>query len=181
MGRRLDPPLLALLDEAPNIVPLPSLPALVADGRGRGIVVVYAMQSFSQAVSRWGAPRAETMGNATTITMVLGGLTSANDLADLERLCGQRRARRESAHQGNRGQAGPERSRTVSWEAEPVLRADQIRTLPAGTALVLWSKLPPVLSRLALLSERPDWPEVKKEEEIARKLNDDARAEALSW
>lgn len=180
-SRRLDPPMLGLLDEAPSIAPLPSLPELLADGRGRGVVVVYAMQSFSQAVSRWGLHQAETMGNATTITMVLGGLTSPNDLADLERLCGQRRARRESAHQGNRGQAGPERSRTVSWDSEPVLRADQIRTLPGGTALVLWSKLPPVLSRLELASQRRDWPEVKKEEEAARKMNDAARTGLLAW
>ncbi len=175
-GRRLDPPLLGLLDEAPSIAPLPTLPELLADGRGRGIVVVYAMQSFSQAVTRWGAQKAETMGNATSVTAVLGGLTSPNDLSDLERVCGQRRARRESTHRGVRGQGGGDQSRTTTWESEPVLRADQIRTLPAGTALVLWSRLPPVLARLPLLSERPEWPDVKAEEAAAKRANDEARA-----
>ena len=99
-NRRLDPPLLGLLDEAPSIAPVPTLPELVADGRGRGIVIVYAMQSFSQAVTKWGAQKAETMGNATSITAVLGGLTSPSDLADLERICGQRRVRRVSTHRG---------------------------------------------------------------------------------
>jgi type IV secretory pathway TraG/TraD family ATPase VirD4 len=174
-GRRLDPPLLGLLDEAPSIAPLPTLPDLLADGRGRGIVVVYAMQSFSQAVTRWGAHRAETMGNATAITAVLGGLTSPSDLSDLERLCGQRRVRRESTHRGTRGPGGVDQSRTISWESEPVLRADQIRTLPSGTALVLWSKLPPVLARLPLLSERPEWPQIREEEAAARRANDQAR------
>ena len=177
-GRRLDPPLLGLLDEAPNIAPLPSLPELLADGRGRGIVVVYAMQSFSQAVTRWGAQKAQTMGNATSITAVLGGLTSPSDLADLERVCGQRRVRRESTHRGSRGPAAAEQSRTITWENEPVLRADQIRTLPAGTALVLWSRLPPVLVHLPLLSERRDWPQVRAEEEAARRANDEARTAA---
>jgi type IV secretion system protein VirD4 len=171
-GRRLDPPLLGLLDEAPTIAPLPSLPELLADGRGRGIVTVYAMQSFSQAVTRWGAHQAETMGNATSITAVFGGLTSPGDLADLEKLCGQRRARRESTH---RGSGAAERSRTTSWEDQAVLRADQIRTLPQGVALVLWSRLPPVLSRLPLLSERRDWPQVQREERRAREANDRAR------
>ena len=129
-GRRLDPPLLGLLDEAPGIAPLPTLPELLADGRGRGIVLVYAMQSFSQAVTRWGAQKAETMGNATTVTAVLGGLTSPADLSDLERLCGQRRARRESTHQGTG--PGRERSRTVSWENEAVLRADRDPHPPLG-------------------------------------------------
>jgi type IV secretion system protein VirD4 len=172
-ARRLDPPLLGLLDEAPSIAPLPTLPELLADGRGRGIVLVYAMQSFSQAVTRWGPQKAETMGNATTVTAVLGGLTSPADLSDLERLCGQRRARRESTHQGTG--PGRQRSRTVSWENEAVLRADQIRTLPSGTALVLWGRLPPVLARLPLLSERPDWPVVRREEATAREANDRAR------
>ena len=35
-NRRLDPPLLGLLDEAPSIAPVPSLPELLADGRGQG-------------------------------------------------------------------------------------------------------------------------------------------------
>jgi type IV secretion system protein VirD4 len=174
-ARRLDPPLLGLLDEAPSIAPLPTLPELLADGRGRGIVVVYAMQSFSQAVTRWGAQKAETMGNATSITAVLGGLMSPSDLSDLERICGQRRARRESTHHATSPAHGRDRSRTVSWENEAVLRADQIRTLPSGTALVLWGRLPPVLARLPLLSERPEWPTVRQEEASAREANDRAR------
>ncbi len=179
-GRRLDPPLLGLLDEAPSIAPLPSLPELLADGRGRGIVVVYAMQSFSQAVTRWGPHKAETMGNATSITAVLGGLTSPNDLLDLERLCGQRRVRRVSTHRGSRGPSGQDQSRTITWESEPVLRADQVRTLPPGTALVLWSRLPPTLAYLPLLSERPEWPEVRAEEDAVRRANDEARALAAA-
>ncbi|HUB71578.1 MAG TPA: TraM recognition domain-containing protein, partial [Acidimicrobiales bacterium] len=174
-SRRLDPPLLGLLDEAPNIAPLPSLPDLLADGRGRGIVLVYAMQSFSQAVTRWGAHRAETMGNATSITAVLGGLTSPGDLRDLESLCGQRRVRRVSAHRGSGGQGRREQSRTLSWDNEPVLRADQVRTLPAGFALVLWGRVPPFLSRLPLLSETRGWGSVQSEEQATRSANDRAR------
>jgi type IV secretion system protein VirD4 len=134
------------------------------------------MQSFSQAVTRWGAQKAETMGNATSITAVLGGLKSPNDLADLERICGQRRVRRESTHRGSSGSHGRDFSRTTSWENETVLRADEIRTLPAGRALVLWSRLPPVLARLPLLSESPDWPLIRAEELAARQANDRARA-----
>ncbi|HET9061094.1 MAG TPA: TraM recognition domain-containing protein [Acidimicrobiales bacterium] len=173
--RRLDPPLLGLLDEAPNIAPLPSLPELLADGRGRGIVVVYAMQSFSQAVSRWGEKKAETMGNATTITAVMGGLTSSNDLADLERLCGQKKVKQASVSRSRSGRNGGEFSRSTSWANEPVLRADQVRTLPSGTALLFWGKLPPVLAELPLLSETRDWPAVRSEESAARLANDRAR------
>jgi type IV secretory pathway TraG/TraD family ATPase VirD4 len=89
-----------LLDEAPSIAPIPTLPALLADGSGTGVVIVYGMQSFSQAVGRWGATGAETMTNATSITAVLGGLKSVRTLEDLERLCEQRRVRRQSTHRG---------------------------------------------------------------------------------
>ena len=60
---------------------------------------------------RWGAQRAQTMGNATSITAVLGGLTSPTDLADLERICGQRQVRRVSTHRGTGGRNGRDHSR----------------------------------------------------------------------
>jgi type IV secretory pathway TraG/TraD family ATPase VirD4 len=156
--RRLDPPLLGLLDEAPSIAPIPTLPALLADGRGRGIVIVYAMQSFSQAVTRWGTSPAETMANATNITVIFGGLSSAKDLADLERICGTRQTRRYTVHRG--GERGA-RTSTQSWETIPVLRAGDIRTLPAGVALVLWGRLPPILARFPLLSQDRDWKAIR--------------------
>jgi type IV secretory pathway TraG/TraD family ATPase VirD4 len=170
--RRLDPPLLGLLDEAPSIAPIPTLPALLADGRGTGVVMIYAMQSFSQAVTRWGAQQAATMANATSITAVFGGLSEAKDLADLERLCGQRRVKRHSTHQG-----GDRRGTSVSvnWEREPVLAVDDIRTLPDGVALVLWGRLPPVLASLPLLSHDRDWKAIRAEESALRAANDGAR------
>jgi type IV secretory pathway TraG/TraD family ATPase VirD4 len=171
-GRRLDPPLLGLLDEAPSIAPIPTLPALLANGRGLGIVIVYAMQSFSQAVSRWGTQQAATMGNATSITAVFGGLTEVKDLADLERLCGQRRVKRHSTHRGGEKRGT---SVSISWEREAVLPLDSIRTLPDGVALVLWGKLPPILAALPLLSEDRDWKAIRAEEAALRAANDGAR------
>ena len=117
------------------------------------------------------------MGTATTITAVFGGLTSPNDLADLERICGQRRVRRESDHRGTSGPQNRDQSRTITWESETVLRADQIRTLPAGVALVLWSRLPPFLAYSPLLSEMTAWPKIQEEEKTVREANDRARSQ----
>ena len=64
-------------------------------------------------------------------------------------------------------------------KAKPSCGPTRIRTLPAGRALVLWSRLPPVLVRMPLLSERADWPEVRAEELAARHANDKARALAV--
>jgi type IV secretion system protein VirD4 len=171
--RRLDPPLLGLLDESPSIAPIPTLPTLLADGRGSGVVIVYGMQSFSQAVGRWGPTDAETMTNATSITAVLGGLKSVRTLEDLERLCGQRRVRRQSTHRGGGDKRGT--SVSVSWEHEPVLRAAEIRTLPDGVSLMLWGKLPPVLTTVALLSDDRDWKTIRAEEAALRAAKDGAR------
>ena len=170
--RRLDPPLLGLLDEAPSIAPIPTLPALLADGRGRGIVIVYAMQSFSQAVTRWGPSQAETMANATAITAIFGGLNAPKDLADLERLCGTRSTRRTSTHRGERNH----RTATESWDREPVLRVEDLRTLPAGRSLLLWGTLPPILADQPLLSADREWKQLREGEAAWRDANDAAAA-----
>ena len=175
-GRRLDPPLLALLDEAPSICPIPSLPQRLADGRGRGIVVVYGMQSFAQARERWGRDGADAMTDATTITAVFGGLRTVDDLEDLERLCGQRRIRRHSASDSSGG-----RSVTVASELEPVMTVAEIRSLAPGVALVLWHDFHPILAYVpGLWEQRRAWRAISAEETTARSANDDARREALA-
>lgn len=47
-GARLDPPLLMALDEIGNLSPLPSLPAVMAEGGGTGITTMPVLQSLSQ-------------------------------------------------------------------------------------------------------------------------------------
>src|SRR5487761_1923855 len=172
-GRRLDPPLLALLDEAPNIVPLPSLPALGADGRGRGIVVVYAMQSFSQAIERWGQAGAATLRNATTITAVFGGLSVAQDLRELSELCGTRRVTRHSVTSDQR--RGTD-SVGATWSDEAVLSPAEIQGLREGQLLLLWGSLPPILAYEPGVWELKDAKEIAEQERTARTANDAARA-----
>jgi hypothetical protein len=176
-GRRLDPPLLALLDEAPSIAPLPGLPALVADGRGRGITVVIAMQSLSQAIERWGRTGAATMRNASTITAVFGGLTIAEDLDELSRLCGTRKVVRHSATEDT---ARDHHSIGASWADEPVLTAADIRELPPGVALLLWGSLPPILSYVPGTWEGEDAAMIASDEREVRERNDSVRALEVS-
>src|SRR5487761_2000865 len=172
-GRRLDPPLLALLDEAPNIVPLPSLPALVADGRGRGIVVVYAMQSCSQAIERWGQAGAATLRNATTITAVFGGLSVAQDLRELSELCGTHKVTRHSVTLDQR--RGTD-SVGATWSDEAVLSPAEIQGLREGQLLLLWGSLPPILAYEPGVWELKDAKEIAEQERTARTANDAARA-----
>ena len=167
--RRLDPPLLALLDEAPSICPIPSLPQRLADGRGRGIVVAYGMQSGAQGRDRWGTNGAAAMDDATTVSVILRGLRGVDDLQDLERLCGQRRIQRHSKSDSMTG-----RSVTVASELEPVVTVAEIRSLPVGVGLVLWDDFPPVLAYLPGLWEDRDWKTIAAEEAEVRSANDTA-------
>jgi type IV secretory pathway TraG/TraD family ATPase VirD4 len=74
-GNRLDPPLLLMLDEAANIAYLPSLPTMVSAGGGRGITTVNVWQSRAQARDRWGADAERAIWGASTVKIVLGGLS----------------------------------------------------------------------------------------------------------
>ncbi len=178
-ARRLDPPLLCLLDEVPSIAPLPGLPALSADGRGRGIVVVYAMQSFSQAEWRWGSEGAETLANATTVTAVLGGLKVAEDLRELSQLCGSRKVLRHTSSAADGAGGGP--SVSATWVEEPVLDESSIRCLPEGVALVIWGRLKPMLVYLPGSWEGRRGKELARAEHAVRAANDAARAAVRPW
>lgn len=171
-GRRLDPPLLALLDEAPSIVPLPGLPGLVADGRGRGITTVLAMQSFSQATERWGQTGAATIRNAVTVTAVFGGLSVAHDLEELSRLAGTRRTPRRSYSEESNGKRS---SVSTSLADEAVLSPSEIHTLSEGELLLFWGRLRPVLAYSPGTWEGDDASLIAQDEEMAKAANDAER------
>lgn len=169
--RRLDPPLLACLDEVAAIAPLPSLPNLLADGRGRGITTVIALQSFSQAEARWGREGAATIRNAASILLVFGGLSVAADLEELARLAGTRKVERSSVALDGRRRS----SETVQLVDEAVLTSAEVHALAPGTALCLWGRLPPALIHLPALFEGRDGSSFLAEERAARGANDRAR------
>lgn len=169
--RRLDPPLLACLDEAPSIAPLPNLPALLADGRGRGITTLVAMQSFSQAVQRWGRDGAATIRNAASNLLVFGGLAVAGDLEELSKLSGTRLIERRSWSRAPEGR----RSESAQLVEVPVLDPAAVHALEPSVALCCWGALPPMLTRLPAIFEGRTGRQVLAEEAAARRANDDAR------
>ena len=105
---RLDPPLTLVLDEAANVAPLPDLPTLMADGGGRGITTWAFVQSFAQLRARWGRDGADTIWGATSIKLILGGCTEADDLERLSKIIGDRRVPRRSTTTPT-GAGGPRR------------------------------------------------------------------------
>src|SRR5690606_10686282 len=90
-GGRLDPPLLLALDEVANIAPLESLPALVSEGGGRGIVTMWATQSLAQLRVRYGAEQQAAILAATTAKLIFGGISNGRDLSDISAWAGEER------------------------------------------------------------------------------------------
>ena len=151
-GQRLDPPLALVLDEAPNY-PLPSLPSLMSEGGGSGITTVAVLQSLAQARDRWGREAAQAIWDSAIVKVVLGGSASADDLADLSRLLGEREVREwsETRHGGSMA-----RSLSSSTRYRPVLEPSELRRLGFGRALLLLRSAPPVMMSLRPWTARPD-------------------------
>ena len=151
-GARLDPPLLLALDEIANLTPLPSLPALMAEGGGSGITTMAVLQSLAQARHRWGEHAADAIWDAATVKVVLGGLAQRRDLDDVTRLAGQIDEPIPTHTRGRRG----ERSSSTSLRQVPVLPLAVLRTLPFGTAVLLLRHTPPAVLTLQPWTARPD-------------------------
>lgn len=188
---RLDPAVLAALDEAPNIAPIPSLRQRVADGRGRGITVVYGLQAWASARARFGEDTAKELAAFTNNVIVLPGDKDPDFLKDMSDLCGQveRERTTKTTSGGDRGG----HSTATHMALEPVLRGDEIRGLPAGHALVLADNLPPIVTRLDGMWTWDSWSELEShvrdlraadEAERTRRAaekRNQAKAHAAAW
>ncbi|MFJ2906216.1 type IV secretory system conjugative DNA transfer family protein [Streptomyces sp. NPDC087212] len=172
---RLDPPLLAALDEAPNIAPIPSLRQRVADGRGRGITVVYGLQGWASARARFGEGTANELASFTNHVVVFGGAKDPAFLKDMSDLCGQvERVRTTRTTTG--GDHGGHSTATHT-ALEPVLRGDEIRALPDGHALLLADNLAPVVTRLDGMWTWDSWPEIESHVHDLRTANKATRSQ----
>ncbi|QCX77855.1 TraM recognition site of TraD and TraG [Streptomyces sp. YIM 121038] len=170
---RLDPALLAALDEAPNIAPIPSLRQRVADGRGRGITVIYGLQGWASARARFGEDTANELASFTNHVVVFGGAKDPVFLRDMSDLCGQveRVRTTKTTTSGDRGGE----STATHVALEPVLRSDEIKALDAGHALVLADNLPPVITRLDGMWTWDSWSEIEGHVHDLRRANEKER------
>ncbi len=149
---RLDPECTFVLDEAPNVAPIPEMPLLLSDGGGRGMPAWLFAQSFGQLRARWGRDEADTMWGSSPVKLILGGASETDDLERLSRLLGERRVRRISTSRSH----GSGWSRQTSTEKERVLSVPDIRQLDVGQALLLYRSQPPAVVDLTPWWNRKD-------------------------
>jgi type IV secretory pathway TraG/TraD family ATPase VirD4 len=136
-GLPLDPPLMLLLDEAGHVAPLPELPMLAATGAGQGIQIVSVWQDLAQVEDRYGR-RARTLVNNHTARVFLPGSADHGTLDQVSRTLGDHQVDRDSLSVDETGR----RSRTRSRHDVRLAPPDYVRTLPKGTAIVLYGRDP---------------------------------------
>jgi len=142
-GGRLDPPLLAVLDEAANVCRIADLPQLYSHLGSRGVVPLTILQSYAQGEAVWGKNGMRSLWSAATVKLLGAGLDEASFVQDVSRLVGDHDVPTDSFS------TGPGRAtRTHSSRTEPILSAAQIRALPKGTALLLTTGAKPAMLRL---------------------------------
>jgi type IV secretory pathway TraG/TraD family ATPase VirD4 len=174
-GHRLDPPLLLALDEVANIAYLPSLPTMVSAGGGRGVTTVNVLQSRAQARDRWGADAERAIWGASTVKVVLGGVSDARDLQDLSTLVGTRDERTNTLSYAPDGS----RSASRSWREVPIMRPEQIASMPkglGGVALMVHPGQQPALIDLIPYLDRPYAKQLARDlHEMTARLQDHAQ------
>jgi type IV secretory pathway TraG/TraD family ATPase VirD4 len=152
-GGRLDPPLLAVLDEAANVCKISDLPDLYSHLGSRGVIPVTILQSYRQGVRVWGEAGMDALWSAATIKLIGSGIDDADFADKLSRLVGDHDVPTITTSAGESGT-----SRSVSYRQERVLPADAIRALPKGTALLLATGVRPALLQLKPWYRQPDAP-----------------------
>lgn len=167
-GGRLDPPCGLFLDEIANVVPLPSLPALMSFAGGSGIFIAAILQSRAQAEARWGSEQAAMLWGAATVKLILGGL-SGSELRDLsETLVGEYDRHMTSYQCSDDGSI----TTGTSVQQHKTMTAEDIRTLNSAKreALVIHATTPAVKIRMTRHYEGPDAALHAKAERDARAI-----------
>jgi TraM recognition site of TraD and TraG len=144
-GGRLDPPMVAVLDEAANICRISDLPSQYSHSGGRGVVPVTILQSYEQGEAVWGASGMAALWGAATKKLIGAGVDSPRLARDIATLVGQHDVPVQSVSYGD-GRASVQ----VSLRRQEILDASDVRALPPGTALLLATG-----ARAALVRLRP--------------------------
>ncbi|MFB7672696.1 type IV secretory system conjugative DNA transfer family protein [Kitasatospora purpeofusca] len=149
-GGRLDPPLVAILDEAANVCKIADLPDLYSHLGSRGVIPITILQSYRQGQKCWGEAGMDAMWSAATVKVIGSGIDDADFADKLSRLVGEHDVESVSHSTSESG-----RSTSTSMRQERILPPDQIRALKKGRALLLATGIKPALLELRPWYKKP--------------------------
>ncbi|TCC53469.1 type IV secretory system conjugative DNA transfer family protein [Kribbella capetownensis] len=147
-GRRLDPQLTMVLDEAALICLIP-LDKWTGDFGSRGITLHISAQSRAQLRDRFGEAAAGALMTNVTTKVLLAGTADDDDLQFWSTLCGERL---EQVTTRDRTTGGV----SISDRRVPVLTPGQVAQLRAGQALIITRGMPPAIGRVKMAWNRHD-------------------------
>ena len=172
LGGRLDPPVVAVLDEAANICPIRELPQLYSHYGSRGIQVLTMLQSYQQGVGVWGNQGMDALWSAATVKLVGAGVDDHPFLGRLSGLIGDHDVD-QLAITHARGQ-GP--SRQYSTHRRPILAVSDLRALRKTHAVLLTTGRPAGLVDLCPWYREPDAADITRRSAAALAALRDAAA-----
>ena len=144
-GGRLDPPMVAVLDEAANVCKIANLPSLYSHLGSRGIIPITILQSYQQGVGVWGATGMGALWSAATCKVIGPGIDDAQFAERLSTLVGDYDVSVASFTSHHHGGGG---SDSMAVRRQRILSAADIRALPIGSALLLAAGCKPALLEL---------------------------------
>ncbi|WP_460660862.1 type IV secretory system conjugative DNA transfer family protein [Kribbella swartbergensis] len=147
-GRRLDPQLTMVLDEAALICLIP-LDRWTGDFGSRGITLHISAQSRAQLRDRFGEAATGALVTNVTTKVLLAGTSDDDDLQFWSTLCGERL---EQVATRDRTTGGV----SISDRRVPVLTPGQVAQLRAGQALIITRGMPPAIGRVKMAWKRRD-------------------------
>ncbi|MET9024458.1 TraM recognition domain-containing protein [Nocardia sp. NPDC004168] len=141
-GGRLAIPLLAVLDEAANVVRWKDLPKQYSHFGSRGIVVMTVLQSWAQGARCWGESGMNALWSAANIKVLGSGVDDTKFLQERSDVLGEYDAISQSVSESKGG-----KSYSRSLGSSKTFSVNGLATLPRGRAILFPSGAPPVLIR----------------------------------
>ncbi|WP_433603737.1 type IV secretory system conjugative DNA transfer family protein (plasmid) [Nocardia sp. CA-135953] len=163
-GGRLPTPLLAVLDEAANVVRWRDLPAKYSHFGSRGIVVLTVLQSWAQGARCWGESGMKALWGAAGVRVLGSGLDDVAFLRDRAEAVGPHNELTGTVSHSSSG-----RSVSRSLTERQTLTVSDIQSLPRGRMIVFGSGFPAVLVAAVPYWDRPYGARVKADIEAAAK------------
>lgn len=160
-GGRLDPPLVAVLDEAANICKIADLPDLYSHLGSRGIIPVTILQSYKQGVRVWTENGMEAMWSAATVKVFGAGLDDQKIVDALSKLIGQHDISTTSFSYGE-GKG----NHSVQLRRQEIMQGSDIRQINKGECLLFATAAKP-----SLLQMRP-WYKTPAADKIGRAIKE---------
>ncbi|MEU2031878.1 type IV secretory system conjugative DNA transfer family protein [Nocardia amamiensis] len=141
-GGRLAVPMLAVLDEAANVVRWKDLPKQYSHFGSRGIVVMTVLQSWAQGARCWGESGMNALWSAANIKVLGSGVDDTKFLQERSDVLGEYDAISQSVSESKGG-----KSYSRSLSSSKTFTVNALATLPRGRAILFPSGAPPVLLR----------------------------------